>query len=359
MLRTNAFGDTHRLLAGHAGPMPLRRIAIAGDVMLGRLVDEALAHRAPEDPWREILPLVATADAFLYNLECAVCRELPEWEPLRKPFHFRLDPARRETLLASRVSAVQIANNHVMDHGEDGLLETLATLDELHIPHAGAGRTLAQAKAPAIASTSIALVSAADHPEEWAAGTSRPGMFVIDPASPHAAEDVAASIRAARAAGAAIVVLGLHWGPNMRRFPPPAFERFAHRAIDAGATIVWGTSAHLFQAIEFRGDGVILYDTGDFLDDYAIDPTERNDLSFLFIVEIEGERARCVDLTPVVIDDRRVRVARGEDAGWAAARMKDLCALVGTQIARSDGGWKARPTATQAHAGPRTRSAST
>lgn len=308
-------------------------LALAGDVMLGRLVDEGLRTRPLDDPWRSIDALTAGADVFLYNLECAVCRDVPEWEPQRKVFHFRLDASRAATLLASRVDGVQLANNHVMDHDIDGLLETIRALDALGVPHAGAGRDLAAARAPAVLPSGVALVAASDHPREWAATQEAPGIFLVDPASEASRVDVALAIAAAREAGARIVVLGLHWGPNMRRIPPPTFRAFARAAIDAGATVVWGTSAHLFQGIERHGDGVILYDAGDFVDDYAIDPAERNDLSFLFLVDLD-ERARVerIRLRPTLILDHRVVPAPPDAAAWALARMRQLCAPMGTRV---------------------------
>lgn len=311
--------------------MPGLTLALGGDVMLGRLVDDALVTRAADDPWRALLPV--DADLFLYNLECAVCGELPEWEPVRKTFHFRLDPLRADTLLESGVDAVQLANNHAMDHDVAGLIETLDVLDELGIPHAGAGRTLADARAHVSLPGGVALVAAADHPREWAAAREEPGIFLIDSESGRSRADVAEAIAVARRQGARVVVLGLHWGPNMRREPTERFCEFARAALDAGATIVWGTSAHLFQGIEFYGDGVILYDTGDLLDDYAVDPVERNDISFLFFVDLDGEgRVRRVRLRPTLIADRRVRPAPDAEARWAMARMRELCGAMGTTL---------------------------
>lgn len=322
-------------------------LAIAGDVMLGRMVDAAMAKRGCEAPWTAVRPLVEDADAFVYNLECAVCGDLPEWEPFDKPFHFRLDTCRAATLEASGVDAVSLANNHIADHGMEGLVETIDCLDGAGIPHAGAGRDLAEARAPALFEASgrtVGLVSAADHPREWGAGAREPGIFLIDPASPASAREVAASVRETRDAGADVVVLGLHWGPNMRRVPPMRFRRFARTMVDAGVDVVWGTSAHLPQGIEFREGGVILYDTGDFLDDYAVDAHERNDLSFLFRVRLDAD-ARCeeVGLAPVRIEGCSTRPARAEEAEWVVEAERRLCAEFGTRLARSGDEWVARP----------------
>lgn len=324
--------------------MPARPeiLALGGDAMLGRLVDESLIVRPPAEPWREIRPLVRDADAFIYNLECAVCSDVPEWEPLSKVFHFRLDRERAKTLLESGVSAVQLANNHIMDHGAEGLLETIRILDALGIPHAGAGRDLAQAREPAVLPNGIGLVAAADHLREWAASERHPGIFLVDPYSPDAVTSISDAIATARERGAGIVIVGLHWGPNMRRTPAPAFQRFARSIIEEGATIVWGTSAHLFQGIEFHEHGVILYDTGELVDDYAVDPVERNDISFLFYPHLrEDATVEDVTLRPILIEDFRTRPAPPSEAAWAARRMAELSRPMGTDLVEEDGAWRA------------------
>jgi len=322
-------------------------IALAGDVMLGRLVDEAIHERGIADPWTHTRVMLEPADAFVYNLECAVCGDLPRWREGEKTFHFRLRRELTATLLESDVDAVLVANNHIMDHDVAGLIETLDALDALGVPHAGAGRDLADARAPArfraATGARVALVGAADHLREWAARERAPGIFLIDPARSESAEGLASAIAQARQ-GADVVVLGLHWGPNMRRVPPPEFRRFARRAVDAGADIVWGTSAHLFQGIEFYHERVILYDAGDFLDDYAVDPIERNDLSFLFLADLD-EEARCRDvrLVPVAIHDRRTRPALDEEGHFLLARMRKLCVEFGTHIDARERSWTAMP----------------
>ncbi len=307
--------------------------------MLGRLVNTFLDARGVEAPWSRVKPLIASADVFLFNLECAICGDLPKWRPLTKPFHFRLEPRHVATLRESGVHGASLANNHVADHGFGGLVETLSHLDDANIVHAGAGidRDAAQ-RAVILPSRKarIALVSAADHPVEWAASSTEPGIFIVDPSTPDGAREASRVVTAARDAGADIVILALHWGPNMRRVPPPHFERFAHAMVDAGADIVWGTSAHIPQGIEFYHDRLILYDTGDFVDDYAVDPHERNDLSFLYRVNVDGARPTSVDLSPVRITRGVPEPIADADARWLVATERRLCEPFGTVLIETD-----------------------
>jgi poly-gamma-glutamate synthesis protein (capsule biosynthesis protein) len=102
--------------------------------------------------------------------------------------------------------------------------------------------------------------------------------------------------------------------------------------IDNGASIIHGHSAHIFQAVEVYRRGIILYDTGDFVDDYAVDPVLRNDRSFYFKAVLGRDGIRALKLIPVLIDHYQVNLAHGEHFRWAIERMRQLSVKFGTEI---------------------------
>ncbi|MEE9302013.1 MAG: CapA family protein [Alphaproteobacteria bacterium] len=128
-----------------------------------------------------------------------------------------------------------------------------------------------------------------------------------------------------REAGARFIVLTLHWGWNLRASPGRRFRRFARAAIDAGVDLVHGHSAHLVHAVERYGGGVILYDTGNFLDDYWVCPFFRTDRSFVFFVDMVGDRPVRLRMLPVVISDRRVQLAREREFEVIRRKMQTRC----------------------------------
>lgn len=312
------------------------RLAIAGDVMLGRLVAEILPERGYAWPWGDLLPILRDVDLFLINLECALTRRTERWagDP-DKPFFFRVDPDGVQTLSAGRVDFAALANNHIGDFGNEGLLETVAALERAEIAHAGAGADLAAASAPAILTARgrrVGVVAFADHPAAWAATDAEPGLNYtpISPAGlPFAA--VESAIAAVRSR-ADVVLFCIHWGPNMRPRPTPLFQAFARWVVDAGADLFWGHSAHVVQGVEIRQGTPILYDTGDFVDDYAIDPDLRNDLSGLFLVDVGPNGVEQVEMLPVKIGDRQVNRAQGIEREWLVRRFTALCAELGTRV---------------------------
>jgi poly-gamma-glutamate synthesis protein (capsule biosynthesis protein) len=131
-----------------------------------------------------------------------------------------------------------------------------------------------------------------------------------------------------------LLIVSIHWGPNMRERPTRAFSDFAHQLIDSGVDIIHGHSAHIFQGIERYKGKLILYDTGDFIDDYAVDPRLRNDRSFLFLVKLDPLGIRQIELIPVRIDAMQVNLAKGDDYRWSVERMKRLSADLGEFGAR-------------------------
>jgi poly-gamma-glutamate synthesis protein (capsule biosynthesis protein) len=146
------------------------------------------------------------------------------------------------------------------------------------------------------------------------------------------------SVRELRRVGATLVVLSLHWGPNMRLSPSRRFRRFAHAAIDCGVDIIHGHSAHVFQAVERHRNGLILYDTGNFIDDYWKFPFRRTLWSFMFFVDIEDGRPTRLRLVPVHIHASPIGLATGETSQAIKRRMISLCAPFGTPIVDSPDG---------------------
>jgi poly-gamma-glutamate synthesis protein (capsule biosynthesis protein) len=320
-------------------------LAFAGDVMLGRGVAEMIRTRGPASLWGDVRPAIAAADAFPVKLECALTHSTERWldDGHEKAFYFRADPSAVDTLRAAPVTFAATANNHAGDFGIQGLLETGETLRRAGIATTGSGPDCAAAASPArlrVRGWRVNVVAFADHHVSWAAAADRPGISYtpIDADPAHFAVVERAIARAREDAD--LVVFCIHWGPNMRARPTPAFHQFARRVIDSGADIFWGHSAHIVQGIEFWRDRLILYDTGDFVDDYATDELLRNDLSALFLVTIDPSDRQRLRLVPVRVGYARTTVAEphGPDWTWFVERLTDLCREMGTGVSPERGG---------------------
>ena len=316
-------------------------LTLIGDVMLGRGVDAALKHMHPQDMWGDVLPQLLQGDVRIANLECALTRHAQPWARSWKMFHFRADPGTVRCLQAARIDACSLANNHILDFEARGLRDTLNTLDAAGILHAGAGSNANEAAAPALINVHgshpcrVALLAFTDNQPDFAAGEQHPGTNYLEVSlEADTLSRVADAIRRARAQGADWVVFSNHWGANFVERPAPGFRRFAQRVIELGADVYYGHSAHLCQGIEVHHGKPILYDTGDFIDDYAVDPDLRNDRSCLFKLIFEQGRLQRIELIPVSLDVAQVALARGDDFEAIATRMTGLCAELGTPLER-------------------------
>jgi poly-gamma-glutamate capsule biosynthesis protein CapA/YwtB (metallophosphatase superfamily) len=311
------------------------RLALAGDTMFGRMVAERLAN---EPPTSLVSPSVASAcrdaDLFLLNLECCISDGGARWPDPRKAFFFRAPPRVVDTLVHLGVHCVTLANNHALDFGAQALVDTLGHLETAGIRHVGAGRDLAAARRPVLLESSgvrLGIVGVSDHPEDFAAASSRPGIAFADLPS----RVPAWLIDLVRDLGARVdvVVVTPHWGPNMTPGPVAHVRRAADALIEAGASLIAGHSAHAFHGVA----GAVLYDLGDFLDDYAVDADVRNDLGLLWFVDIDALGPVRLEVLPLKLDFCFTDLARGEDAEWIRRRFRDACAAMGTEVSVQDG----------------------
>lgn len=310
-------------------------IALAGDTMLGRSVAAELERRPPETLFApEVVEIAREADLMVVGLECCVSERGDPWPAPGKPFFFRAPPRALQALVRLGVSCVTLANNHALDYGAVALNETLAHLCDHEIAAVGAGLDVATARRPAVlqaAGVRVAVVGLTDHPADFAAGPDAPGVAYAD--LRRAVPDwVIDTITEARAV-ADIVLVSPHWGPNMVSRPVPHVLRSAEVLTGAGATVVAGHSAHVFHGVSGR----VLYDLGDFIDDYRVDPVLRNDLGLLWLITVDASGPSRLEVVPLVLELAHTRLATGEERGWIVDRFRSACAEFGTHVEDLDG----------------------
>jgi poly-gamma-glutamate synthesis protein (capsule biosynthesis protein) len=312
------------------------KLALAGDTMLGRSVAEVLATSPPASLFaEEVVAAVREADLAIVNLECCISTRGTPWPDPDKPFFFRAPPLATKVLTLLGVDCVSLANNHALDFGAEALLDTFDHLHAAGIRWVGAGVDVEQARRPVFldaAGMRLGVVGFTDHPAVFAAGPDSPGVAYADLL--HGAPDwLLDTVRAAGTTADAVLVTP-HWGPNLRPSPLPYIRRAAHQLRNAGATLVAGHSAHVFQGVEDH----IVYDLGDFVDDYAVDPTLRNDLGLLFLVGLDP-RPQLLEAIPLALDYCHTRLvpAGSEEAAWVRERFPRLCAQFGTPVVERAG----------------------
>lgn len=301
------------------------KLLFVGDVMLGRTVNAVLAHNPPSYPWGNTLSVFEKADLRICNLEGVIADKDKPWP--RKTFHFRTDTKNVESLKIAGFSPVSIANNHALDFGTEALAQMTDILKANSINFAGAGENITEASMPALEDGDknyIGMIAFTDNEPLWEAKEDKPGIFYVPiDLNDLRAETLFDIIKKTRD-DVKVLVVSAHWGPNWGYEPPRKHIAFAHALIDAGADIIFGHSPHVFRGIEIYKGKPILCSAGNFVDDYAVDERERNDESFIFIVEFDPPEFKKITLIPTVIRNYQASLAVNE-AEEIALKMINLC----------------------------------
>lgn len=240
------------------------KFVFIGDIMLGRLFNMKPATYNPFG--MGILKFLQKADFIIGNLETTITTSD---KPVEKTFNYKMLPTHARWLKALSLTHVNIANNHILDYGVDGLNDTRKTLDIVNIGFSGAGNNLKEAAMPTIYMTDnhkIGVLSAADHYKEWAATRVKSGINYFN------IKNHASLIRQTRTAAKKVdfLIVSIHWGPNYVDDISGQTRALAHKLVDVGANVIHGTSAHHLLPIEVYKNSLIIYSNGDFIDDYAV-----------------------------------------------------------------------------------------
>lgn len=307
------------------------KILFVGDVMLGRGVNAALKHNPPSYPWGNTLPIFKSADLRICNLECVIADVGEPWP--NKTFHFRTDPKNIEVLKLANLSPVSLANNHALDFGPEALGQMINILKKESINFAGAGSDIIEASMPALEDGEgnyIGMIAFTDNEPGWEAKENTPGIFYVPLSLNDKRAKMLFDIIKKTRDDVNILIVSAHWGPNWGYEVPKEQITFAHALIDAGADIIYGHSAHVSRGIEIYKGKPIFYSTGNFIDDYAIDEIERNDQSFIFIVEVDPPEFKKITLFPTIIRNYQAKLAKNIVAEEIILKMQNLCNMLKT-----------------------------
>jgi poly-gamma-glutamate synthesis protein (capsule biosynthesis protein) len=296
--------------------------------------------------WGDALATFArmAPDVRIINLETAVTTSDAYWPG--KDIHYRLHPANISCLTAVQIDCCVLSNNHTLDWGYAGLAETLATLKNMGVQTAGAGRNLDEAEAPAVLEAAgkgrvIVLAFGAETsgiPKSWAATRDTPGVHLLPDLSDTTVHDIAGKVQAVKRDGD-IVVVSLHWGGNWGYGVLPKQRRFARALLDeAGVDILHGHSSHHPKGLEVYREKPIIYGCGDLLNDYeGISGYEafRGDLALLYFATMDPWTGtlRRFEMTPVQIKRFRAQRVTPADAQWLRDTLQRESRTFGARVA--------------------------
>lgn len=355
---------------------------LCGDVMTGRGLDQVLPHSV--DPeiyesyvkdardyvllaervngpinqpvsysyiWGDAMEVWNKIDPALkiVNLETSITTHDQSWPG--KGINYRMHPGNIKVFTSAGIDFCSLANNHLLDWGREGLIETLQTLEDAGIAYAGAGINLSEAGRPAklIEGQTRVIIFAygsvtSGVPKNWAATSGNPGVNLLPGQDDKALNMIGQQVKSIKQTGD-IVVFSIHWGGNWGYDIPGHQRDFAHRLIDhAGVDIVHGHSSHHPRGIEVYSDKLIIYGAGDFINDYeGISGYEsyRDDLTLMYFPTIDPSDGTLVSmiLVPMQIKKFRLNHTSGSDARWFINMLNREGQKLGTSVVLNKNGY--------------------
>ncbi|MGE5582924.1 MAG: CapA family protein [Bacillota bacterium] len=310
------------------------KIYAAGDIMLGRYLTEYLEQNGKDYfyPFKRAKNIFSGDGVVFGNLEGPITAQTKSLTGIERGGKYILKnpvPA-LEAIKDCGFNLLSLANNHILDYYEAGLLETISLLEANNIAHAGAGRNLAAARKPAVierGSLKVGLLSYTDMaeilykgnpPYRFGAGDLKPG---VNPRPPAFNETIKKELKEARGQ-VDLLMVSLHWGVEESFTVLKNQRDFAHRLVDNGADLILGTHPHQFQGIEIYHGKPIIYSLGNFIFDQD-DPENKES----FIMKLLFEENKLVGMKgiPVKIINYQVVPVFGPEAAAQLEREKMLC----------------------------------
>ena len=241
-------------------PTPLISLAAVGDLMMSSWIIDVVKQEGVDFPFDSTRALLKKADLAIANLEAPLADVGKRYED--KTFTFKVPTNFIEGIKRSGLDVVNLANNHILDFGEDALASTISILDSNGIAFCGAGADKSIACAPTIVDhfgVKVAFLGfSMTFPKDfWAkrnsCGTCYPDEALLNRMITLAEEQ------------ADLTVVSFHWGAEKRATPKDYQIFFAHKAIDFGADLVLGHHPHVLQGLEVYKKKLIAYSLGNYV----------------------------------------------------------------------------------------------
>lgn len=233
-----------------------------GDVAVDPSYIPVFRSQGWDHAWSGLEGLFLEDDLTVINLECTPS---DLGIPLPKAFTFRCPTEALPSMLAHGVEVANMANNHSGDFGQEALVDGRDQLMAAGIAPVGAGQDYDEAGEAAyfeINGWKVAVLGFGGVVPNsgWLATADRPGMR-------HGkdTEGMVAAVRAAKEAGAEIVVVSIHWGRELDTTPRADDVANARAMIEAGANIIFGHHQHRLGPMEMVDGAAVFWGLGNFV----------------------------------------------------------------------------------------------
>ena len=239
-------------------------VVLTGDILLDRGVRRVIEHHGVGHLFSDGVDSVfQSAQVVVGNLECPATKIQA---PVFKRYIFRAEPEWLDTLRQHGITHLNLANNHSIDQGREGLIDTRSNILAAGMVPIGAGENMQEAAQP---------VLLAEHPRKvWLVPSLRLALenyaYLTD--KPCVSQEPMDSLlshvyRLRQQDSTAVIIVSLHWGQEHKLEPVPRQRHDAHMLILAGADVLVCHHTHTLQTVEHYGGHAIYYSIGNFIFD--------------------------------------------------------------------------------------------
>jgi poly-gamma-glutamate capsule biosynthesis protein CapA/YwtB (metallophosphatase superfamily)/uncharacterized membrane protein (UPF0127 family) len=250
-----------------------------GDILAARAVELTMRKKGYDYPFAHVTDMLSDADITFANLETPLIGTATSGKTtIGGTTVFRGDVAFADAIQRAGIDIVSLANNHMKDQGEKGIISTLETLHKAGIQHVGAGKHLDEARQLQIIEKQgvrvgyLAYNDADVVPDTYHATDIQSGTNIMN--TSQLREDVTIARTQVD-----VLVVSMHSGTEyITDHPNVKQTTFAHAAIDAGADMVIGHHPHVLQPLEIYNGKYIFYSLGNFVFDQPWPDTKESAL---------------------------------------------------------------------------------
>ena len=282
------------------------KIIIGADIVPTKYNEEYFSNgRVDKIIDDEISKVLKESDYIALNLECPL---LDRGEKIEKAGpHIKAKESTIRGLKMINPYFFTLANNHIMDYGEEGLKKTCELLDDNNLQYCGVGQNINELKKHHIAhvkNKKIGFFCCVEN-EFSTAGEQLSGANSYDPLC--CFDDVKKLKRSCD-----YVIVLYHGGKEHYRYPSPNMRRVFRKFGDSGADLVIAQHTHCIGCMEKYNDSMLIYGQGNFVFDDEDDEFWNSSLLVRLNIDMNNEIK--YDFIPCVKENHYVRIASSEEA---------------------------------------------
>ena len=237
-------------------------LTFSGDTMFDWQLRPVIEKNGADYPFQHVKEEITKADISFINLESAFTAR--EKKVPGQQFWIKSDPSTLQAIKNTGYDIVNIGNNHTLDYGQDGLLDTISHVEKLKLPYTGAGKNAEDAytaRELTVKGKKFKFLSFVRFMPNfnWVAGDNKPGV-----ANGYDLDLVTKTIQEQKK-DADYVIVYMHWGVEKSNRPIEYQKQYVPKMVEAGADAIVGSHPHWLQGFEYYNKVPIAYSLGNFL----------------------------------------------------------------------------------------------